>query len=51
MAKKTCIYCGTAVYKDNRICTNCEEKLKLIRRILALGVEIKLQAGREKTKV
>lgn len=48
--KPTCIYCGARVYKEVHICPNCQEKLKLIRRIIAIGVEIRLQAGKERVK-
>lgn len=45
---KTCLYCSSTVYKGKDICNNCEEKLKLLRRLREIIFELKKQAEEER---
>lgn len=48
MTKKLCVYCGRSVTNGGSMCQACREKLPFVRRIIAIGVEIKLRAAKEK---
>lgn len=50
MKKKPCVYCGMNISSGGNVCQACREKLPLVRRIIAIGVELKLQAAKEKQK-
>lgn len=43
---KCCKYCNQTV-EHSDVCTNCMKKLKLIRRLRAVGNDLKKLAGRE----
>lgn len=42
---KTCKYCGTKIYTNNGMCTYCGEKIKRIRKIIAIGKLIREREG------
>lgn len=44
---KDCKYCGSKVYYAGEICSNCREKLRLIREIRAIIFDIKKRAEEE----
>lgn len=46
--RERCVYCGCAVGKYQRVCSECYRKLILVRRIIAIGKMIKRQAEEEK---
>ncbi len=45
---KTCLYCSSPIYDNKDICNNCEEKLKLLRRLREIIFAIKKQAEEER---
>lgn len=48
MAKQQkCYYCGGTVWRGRSVCRVCETKLEVVRRLLAIGVEIRLRAAEE----
>lgn len=42
---KRCYYCRKAAVQGRLYCKACEEKLKVVRRLMAVGAEIKLRAA------
>ena len=46
--RERCVYCGCALGKYQRVCSECYRKLILVRRIIAIGKMIKRQAEEEK---
>ena len=47
MAKIHCIYCGNAIYRERKMCKNCAEKLRLIRKIQRIVYGIRQHAEQE----
>lgn len=48
MAKQQrCYYCGRVTGQGRSVCGYCEAKLPVVRRLLAVGAEIRLQAAKE----
>ena len=48
MAKQQkCYYCGRVTAQGRSVCGYCEAKLPVVRRLLAVGAEIRLQAAKE----
>lgn len=44
---KRCYYCRKAAVQGRLYCKVCEEKLKVVRRLLAIGAKIRMQAAEE----
>ena len=44
---KRCYYCRKAAVHRRLYCKACEEKLKVVRRLMAVGAEIRMQAAKE----
>lgn len=48
MAKqRKCCYCNKSALQGRSVCRVCETKLEVVRRLLAIGVEIRLRAAEE----
>ena len=42
---KRCYYCRKAAVQGRLYCKACEEKLKVVRRLMAVGTKIRMQAA------
>lgn len=49
--KRVCKYCGSISYSGTDMCATCNEKLPIIRKIVAIGHKIKRQAILERMEM
>lgn len=42
-----CIYCGVKIYRERRMCENCAEKLRILRKLRSIVFHIKQLADQE----
>lgn len=47
-AKQVCRYCGKPAWQDKKVCVTCQDKLTVVRRLIAVGIQIKLRAAEER---